>query len=178
MQSTSTLITGIYLKTGRKEKKKIAMHTLYRQLESRNVVQMMEVLKTAHVYNIVMRKFFSFSDIARYYFSCSRDGLYRENKWNERKTEKKHMKENKKSSRKLGDHRCLSRLYVSVVSNGSVEVEYLPVHTNHSLMIREEAKHLPLPQSVKDCVSQKLLAGVPIPRVLQGSCIHKCSIYG
>ena len=92
------------------------------------------------------------------------------------KDRKKAHERKQKSSRKLGDHRCLSRLYVSVVSNGSVEVEYLPVHTNHSLTIREEAKHLQLPQSVKDCVSRKLLAGVPIPQVLEGSCIHTCSI--
>lgn len=93
--------------------------------------------------------------------------MYRENNWTKRKTEKHHCKENQKPSRKLNE-RCIAHLHVMVTDN-EVDVEYLPIHTNHTLAMKEEAKHLPLPLSVKTAVSEKLLSGVPIPRILQGS---------
>ena len=85
--------------------------------------------------------------------------------------EKQTDKEKLKPSRKLGgSRRCLSRLTVTIHASKEVEVKYLPLHTNHTLDIEEQAKNLPLPVSVKQSIVEKLEAGIPVPRVLQGKC--------
>lgn len=75
------------------------------------------------------------------------------------------MKENKKPSRKLGSTaRCISRLNVTVYQSNEFDVDYLPLHTNHELSISEQAKHIPLPKSTKEEISEKLKAGIPVTR--------------
>ena len=80
----------------------------------------------------------------RYHYLCCRDGKSREKKWTKRKTDVKRGEGGKKPSRKLNDV-CISRIYATVHGrNGGVKVTYIPAQTNHTLSIKEEAKHLPL----------------------------------
>lgn len=121
-------------------------------------------------YSIIKLLFIEFAFIEyRYYYSCCRDGKSRQNKWTKRKTDKKRGEGGKKPSRKLNDV-CISRIYATVRGrNGAVNVMYIPAHTNHTLSIKEEAKHLPLPISTRNEIAAKLQCGISVKRVMEGT---------
>ena len=74
----------------------------------------------------------------------------------------------KTPSRKLNDV-CISRIYATVRGrNGVVNVTYIPAHTNHTLSIKEEAKHLPLPVSTRNEIAAKLHCGISVNRIMEG----------
>ena len=99
----------------------------------------------------------------KYYFACCRDGVPRENTKQSSASTKKRAK---KQSRKINGV-CISRIYATQVSNGTVKVKYVASHTNHDLSLAQ-AKFLPLPEDVKDGVAIKLNTGIPIDRILDG----------
>ena len=104
----------------------------------------------------------------RYHYSCCRDGKSRQNKWTKRKTDEKRGEAGKKPSRKPNDV-CISRIYATVHGrNGVVNVTYIPAHTNHTLSIKEEAKHLPLPVSTRNEIAAKLHCGISVNRIMEG----------
>ncbi len=49
-----------------------------------------------------------------------------------------------------------------------VKVVYIPAHTNHSLSIGEEAKHIPLPLSSQTEIATKLQQGISVDRIMEG----------
>ena len=100
---------------------------------------------------------------ARYYYTCCRDGKYRENT-KPRQTSKKRPLQ--KDSRKMDDT-CISKMYVDEYLDGHVEVKYIPAHTGHELGSCE-IKQLPLPESTKGAVAVKLSLGIPPARILDG----------
>lgn len=60
------------------------------------------------------------------------------------KTDVKWGEGGKKPTRKLNDL-CISRIYATVrARNGKVKITYIQAHTNHTLLIKEEARHLSL----------------------------------
>ena len=74
----------------------------------------------------------------------------------------------KKPSQKLYDV-CISRIYAIVHGrNGTVKVMYIPAHTNHTLSIKDEAKHLPLPVSTRNEIAAKLQCGISVNRIMEG----------
>ena len=82
---------------------------------------------------------------------------------------KQMKREEKKPSRKLNDV-CISRIYATVRGrNGAVSVTYIPAHTNHTLSIKEEAKHLPLPISTRNEIAAKLQCGISVNRIMEGT---------
>ena len=113
----------------------------------------------------------------RYHYSCCRDGKPRKKRWTERKTETKRGESGKKPSRKLNDV-CISRIYATVRGrHGNVKVTYIQAHTNHTLSIKEEAKHLPLPQSTRNEVAAKLQSGISVKRIMEGIHLDTQSYY-
>lgn len=62
---------------------------------------------------------------------------------------------------------CLSRINAKFLANGKVMVWYVSAHTNHTPN-RLEMQYIPLPEDVKDTVSQKLALGVTMERILDG----------
>ena len=94
----------------------------------------------------------------RFYFACCRDGTARESV--------KKKKRAKRESRKINAV-CISRMYVTLQSNGIVRVEYISSHTNHDLSL-SQVKFLPLPKETKDSIAIKLNLGIPIDRILDG----------
>jgi len=106
---------------------------------------------------------FSLAKGTQLYFSCCRDGNYRQNKWSKRKTDKTRRCS---SSRKL-DNYCVSRIYATLTESGTVSVTHIATHTNHTLGV-DESKHLPLPNSVKESIRIKLQDGIPIERIMDG----------
>ena len=106
----------------------------------------------------------------RFYFACCRDGTARESV--------KKKKRAKRESRKINAV-CISRMYVTLQSNGIVRVEYISSHTNHDLSL-SQVKFLPLPKDTKDSIAIKLNLGIPIDRILDGmlkACTCTCSMY-
>ena len=101
--------------------------------------------------------------LATFYYSCCRDGDYHDNT-SERKTEQKRV--HQKDSRKLNDL-CISRMYVTEFADHHVEVTYISAHTGHELGT-SELQFLPLPESTKQAVSQKISLGIPTERILDG----------
>ena len=100
---------------------------------------------------------------ATYYYSCCRDGDYHTNP-SQRKTEQKRV--HQKDSRKLNDL-CISRMYVTEFFDLHTEVTYISAHTGHELG-SNELQFLPLPESTKQVVSQKICLGIPTERILEG----------
>jgi len=83
-----------------------------------------------------------------------------------RKTDEKRLKV--KESRKLTGSYCLARMYVKhLTSTGSVQVDYIFTHTNHSPGL-QEVKTIPLPKSVHDEIRQKSSQGVSLERIQKG----------
>lgn len=106
-----------------------------------------------------------FSKGTQYYFSCCRDGNYRQNKWTQRRSDKtRHSGQN--STRKINTF-CTARIYATVHASGSVDVTYISTHTNHEPGVAE-SKHLPLPTTVKESISVKLQDGIPVERIMDG----------
>ena len=97
---------------------------------------------------------------------CCRDEEYRQNK-QERKTDKK--RPHQKTSRKISQH-CLSRMYVNEYRDGSIQVQYIPAHTGHTLGV-DQLPALPLPKRVKTEVAHKLSKGIPTKRIISGTSI-------
>jgi len=97
----------------------------------------------------------------KYYYVCCRDGVARKNC-----TESKGKKRAQRESRKINGV-CISRMYATYASDGSVRVKYVTSHTNHDLSL-EQSKFLPLPKDVKDDIAIKLNMGIPIERILDG----------
>ena len=60
---------------------------------------------------------------------------------------------------------CLSRINAKFYPHGKVNVWYVNGHTNHSPNL-SEMPYIPLPDDVKDIVSQKLAMGVAVERIL------------
>ena len=81
-----------------------------------------------------------------------------------RKTKAQRNKQ--KSSRKMNDM-CVSRMYLDEYIDQHVEVMYISAHTNHQVAATE-LKHLPLPKSTRDEVSQKVSQGITAERILEG----------
>ena len=64
---------------------------------------------------------------------------------------------------------CISKIYVTQSSDGSVHIVHTSTHTNHSLAIEDEAKSIPLPKSTQDEISAKLQQGIPVDRIMEGN---------
>jgi hypothetical protein len=71
-----------------------------------------------------------------------------------------------RGSRKL-DGYCLSRITAKKERGGKVSVQYIRTHTNHTPGIAE-AKHIPLPQTVKREVRGKFGQSVKLESILDG----------
>ena len=108
--------------------------------------------------------------MATFYYSCCRDGDFHTNT-SQCKTEQ--LKESSpEDTQKLNDL-CISRIYVTKFSSHHIEVTYMSAHTGHELGI-SELRFLPLPESTKQAVSQKISLGNPTVRILDGNvCIMK-----
>ena len=75
----------------------------------------------------------------------------------------------KKPSRKMNDT-CISRIYATTSEqHGRVNVVYIPAHTNHSLTIEDQAKHIPLPLSTRAEIATKLQQGISVDRIMEGT---------
>ena len=99
----------------------------------------------------------------RYYYVCCRDGSYRSSK-KKRQTSK--TRPNQKQSRKIGDV-CISRMYVTELQSGEVQVIYVSAHSNHETEEKEDA-FIPLPASSKENIAMKISIGIPIERIMEG----------
>lgn len=65
---------------------------------------------------------------------------------------------------------CISRIYATTSEqHGRVNVVYIPAHTNHSLTIEEEAKHIPLPLTTRAEIATKLQQGISVDRIMEGT---------
>ena len=63
---------------------------------------------------------------------------------------------------------CLSRITVRKERSGKVNAQYIRTHTNHAPGIAE-AKHIPLPQAVKEEVREKYGQNVKLDSILDGN---------
>ena len=62
---------------------------------------------------------------------------------------------------------CLARMNVCIEKSGQVDVSYVSGHTGHSPDL-QECKFLPLSNSAKDRIVQKLSDGVTMTRIVEG----------
>lgn len=96
-------------------------------------------------------------------YTCCRDGKAKQNQQPKKTTQSRRLR----GSRKLHDY-CISRMTVTEDKcNGKVSLRYMRTHTNHSPGI-EEAKHLPLPQAVRQEVQEKFGQNVQLESILDG----------
>ena len=99
----------------------------------------------------------------RYYYVCCRDGSYRSSK---KKRQTAETRPHQKQSRKIGDV-CISRMYVTELQSGAVQVMYVSAHSNHETGEKEDA-FIPLPTSSKENIAMKISIGIPIERIMEG----------
>ena len=100
------------------------------------------------------------SDSEVLYYVCCRDGARRTSDGNERKRRRA-------ESCKLPATACVSRMTVTKLADGKIDVIFITAHTNHNPTVFEE-KFLPLPQSVREEVADKLHSGIPKNKILKG----------
>lgn len=105
------------------------------------------------------------------YFVCSKNGNYKKSDNGKRKTDEKRPGSSIKPSKKINGT-CLSRITASWRGDGSVLVWYLPKHTGHN-PLKDPIAFLSLPSKVKEAIRQKGSMGVPIPRIIEGTMVHK-----
>ena len=106
----------------------------------------------------------------RYYYVCCRDGFYKPCKQKRQTAQKR---PHQKPSRKLGAV-CISRMYVTELQSGTVQVMYVSAHSNHETGPTEDA-FIPLPASTRETIAMKLSVGIPIERIMEGN-LNRCSI--
>ena len=96
-------------------------------------------------------------------YTCCRDGRAKENHYPKKSSQiiKDH------GSRKLEEY-CLSRITVRKERSGKVYAQYICTHTNHTPGIAE-AKHIPLPQPVREEVREKYGQNVKLDSILDGN---------
>ena len=184
MQEANTCISPHWLTSRYGKKRKRKLHVLVTSKARRHIIHALEVstyppknrkLVWLKVFtfdtdmhaitsrNITVYNTFYLDVKARYYYTCCRDGKYRQN-IKPRKTKDKRL--HQKDSRKI-NNTCISKMYVDEFADGHVEVTFIPAHTGHELG-RSEIKQLPLPQSTKEGVVGKLSLGIPPTRILDG----------
>ena len=61
-------------------------------------------------------------------------------------------------------------MYVTELQSGAVQVMYVSAHSNHETGEKEDA-FIPLPGSSKENIAMKLSIGIPIERIMEGSCV-------
>ena len=100
-------------------------------------------------------------------YTCCRDGKAKENHCPKKSTQiRRHH-----GSRKLKDY-CFSRISVQKKRSGKVYAQYIRTHTNHTPGIAE-ARHIPLPNSVKEEVGEKYGQHVKLDSILDGKNLNK-----
>ena len=62
---------------------------------------------------------------------------------------------------------CISRMYDTEFTDYHAEVTYISAHTGHELGT-SELQFLPVPESAKQAVFQKISLGIPTERILDG----------
>lgn len=108
----------------------------------------------------------------RYYYVCCRDVSYKPSK---QRSQSGRQRPRQKPSRKLGAV-CTSRMYVTELQSGRVQVKYISAHSNHDIGPTEDS-FVSLPASTKEGITMKLSVEAPIQRIMDGNmttslCMH------